>query len=132
MGVKGRIVRAGDMVVVAGSLAYGGSRHVATAVLTMQEKFPQIRSAMNLRFDDNLLRRFQKNSTVSSYNRTAEPVKSKLKENSTISWGVRQAIKNSKHPPDIIYHKGDFGKESMIIVFGKNPQEIVAKISKIL
>jgi hydroxymethylpyrimidine/phosphomethylpyrimidine kinase len=120
------------MVVVAGSLAYGGSRHVATAVLTMQEKFPQIRSAMNLRFDDNLLRRFQKNSTVSSYNRTAEPVKSKLKENSTISWGVRQAIKNSKHPPDIIYHKGDFGKESMIIVFGKNPQEIVAKISKIL
>ncbi|HEU04370.1 MAG TPA: hypothetical protein ENH95_04540 [Nitrosopumilus sp.] len=34
--------------------------------------------------------------------------------------------------PDVIYHKGDLGKESMILVFGKNPNEVIEKISKIV
>lgn len=132
VGVAGRIVKAGNRVIVAGDLEYGGSRHVASAVLAMQKKFPKIRSALNLRFDQETLRKFQKFSTTSSYDRTKEPAKSKLKENSTISWGIRETIKNSKHPPDVIYHMGDFGKEPMIIVFGKNPEDVVGKVSKIL
>jgi hydroxymethylpyrimidine/phosphomethylpyrimidine kinase len=132
VGVAGRIVRAGNRVVVAGDIEYGGSRHVASAVLAMQKKFPQTRSALNLRFDHDVLRRLQRFAKTSSYDRAKEPAKSKLREDSTISWGVQQAIKNSKHPPDIIYHKGDFGKEPMIIVFGKNPKDVVARVSKIL
>lgn len=132
VGVAGRIVRAGNKVVVAGDLEYGGSRHVATAVLTMQKKFPQIRAALNLRFDEKLIKKFQKTNKISSYDRTKEPLSSKLKENSSIVWGIQTAIKNSKYPPDVIYHKGDFGKEPMIIVFGKNPKEVITKISKVL
>jgi hydroxymethylpyrimidine/phosphomethylpyrimidine kinase len=132
VGVTGRIVRAGNKVIVAGDLEYGGSTHVATAVLTMQRKFPQIRSALNLRFDKKLIKKFQKYNKISSYDRTKEPAITKLKENSSISWGIQEAIKNSRHPLDIIYHKGDFGKEPMIIVFGNSPSNVVAKISKVL
>ena len=45
---------------------------------------------------------------------------------------VKYAIKNSKKAPDVIFHKGDFGKEPMIIVFGKNPDDVLKNISKII
>ena len=46
-------------------------------------------------------------------------------------WGVNQATKDLKIPPDIIFHEGDFGKEPMILVFGKNPSDVIKKISKV-
>ncbi|MGQ0605990.1 MAG: bifunctional hydroxymethylpyrimidine kinase/phosphomethylpyrimidine kinase [Candidatus Nitrosotenuis sp.] len=132
-GIAGRIVKIGNKVMTAGSLEYGGSKHVATAVFTMQKKFPQIRSALNLKYNADLVTKFAKTrAKISSYDRIKEPKSNKIRENSSISWGVNQAIKNSAMPPDIIYHRGDFGKEPMIIVFGNNPTQVLTKISKIL
>jgi hydroxymethylpyrimidine/phosphomethylpyrimidine kinase len=67
---------------------------------------------------------------VSSYNRTNEPNNIK-NEGSTIGWGIKNAIKNLQTPPDIIFHKGDFGKEPMIIIFGDTPKSILNKLLKI-
>ena len=53
-------------------------------------------------------------------------------EGSSIEWGIQSAIKNSKKQPDVIYHKGDMGKEPMIIVFGKTPNDVIKKILKII
>ena len=133
IGVTGRIVKSGKEIVVAGSLEYGGSKHVASALLEISKKFPQIRSAINVKYDPNLINVAQKNNlTVKSYDRTIEPKVVKRKENQSILWGINQAIKNSNIPPDLIYHKGDYGKEPMILIFGMNPNEVVEKISKIL
>ena len=133
LGVSGRIVKAGKRLIVAGNLEYGGSKHVATAVFTMQKKFPKIRSAVNIKYEQKMIDKFQKTKNrIVSYDRTDEPVKTKNKENSSISWGIKNAIKDSKSAPDIVYHRGDIGKEPMIIVFGKNPKQVVTKISEIL
>lgn len=133
LGVSGRIVKAGKRLVVAGNLEYGGSKHVATAVLTMQKKFPKIRSAINIKYDKKTVERLQKTKhKISSYDRSDEPANTKNKENSSISWGIEHAIRGSKYAPDIIYHTGDMGKEPMIIVFGENPRQVLTKISKIL
>ncbi|MBM2852794.1 MAG: phosphomethylpyrimidine kinase [Candidatus Nitrosotenuis sp.] len=133
LGVSGRIVKAGRRLVIAGNLEYGGSRHVATAVLTMQKKFPKIRSAINIRYDQKIIEKFQKaKNRILSYDRAGEPASTKNKENSSISWGIENAIKDSKSVPDMIYHRGDVGKEPMIIIFGENPKQVVTKISKIL
>ena len=43
--------------------------------------------------------------------------------------GIKNAIKNSKKVPDVIFYKGDFGKEPMIIVFDS---EVVIKNTKIM
>ena len=51
---------------------------------------------------------------------------------SSIEWGIKRAIKDLKNPPDVIFHRGDFGKEPMIIVFGKNPNDTIEKILKII
>ena len=133
LGVSGRIVKAGRRLVVAGNLEYGGSKHVATAVLTMQKKFPQIRSALNIKYDQRTVEKFRKTKNkIASYDRADEPDMTKSKEDSSISWGIKSAIKNSSVAPDIVYHRGDIGKEPMIIVFGENPKQVVTKISKIL
>jgi len=133
MGLEGRIVRTGKFVTIAGYLKYGGSKHVASAVLEMVCKFPSMRSSVNIKYDDKIIKKaVSKGLKVSSYNRREEPSYIKEKEGGTISWGIKAAITNLKTPPDIVFHKGDFGKEAMILIFGKNPTEVLRKILKII
>ena len=130
LGVSGRIVKDQKSVQVVGNFEYGGSKHIGNAVITVSKKFPAIRSAVNIKFNEKTIKKFQKKGLkVLSYNRLKEPARTKAKENSTILWGIKNAIRNVSRPPDVIYHKGDLGKEPMILVFGKNPNEVVEKIS---
>lgn len=133
MGVTGRIVKTGKAVVVAGDLKYGGSRHVGSAVLQVTKKFPKIRSALNIKYDQSTIRKaIEKKLFVLSYDRVVEPLKTKTKEGSSISWGIQSAIKNAKKSPDLIFHRGDIGKEPMILIFGINPKDTLAKLRKIV
>ncbi len=133
LGISGRIVRTGKSVNVAGSLEYGASRHVASAILAVAKKFPSIRSALNLKYDSKIIKKCKRNGlAVLHYDRTKEPSHIKRKENSSVLWGIKNAIKNETSPPDIVFHKGDFGKEPMIIVFGKNPSNVIKKVTSIL
>jgi len=132
LAISGRIVKTGDKVTVAGNLMYGGSKHVATALLIMNKKFPQICSAINLKYQNQTISKIKKSKLlVSNYDRNQEPKSIKFKK-STVEWGINSAIKNSTKDLDIVYHKGDFGKEPMIIVFGKTPKDVLEKISKII
>lgn len=132
LGISGRIVKAGNEVIVAGNLMYGGSKHVATALLSVNKEFPEINSAMNLKYQKSTILKIKKSKlSTSSYDRTLEPNDVKNK-GSSVEWGIKNAIKKLKSPPDIIFHKGDFGKEPMIIVFGETPKNIIKKILKIV
>ena len=131
LGISGRIVKAGEKVIVAGDLEYGGSKHVATALLTVNKKFPQIQSAINIKYQNTTISKIKKlKFIVSRYDRSQEPIDVKNK-GSTIEWGIKSAIKNLKESPDVIFHIGGFGKEPMIIIFGDTPKKILKKISKI-
>jgi hydroxymethylpyrimidine/phosphomethylpyrimidine kinase len=132
LGISGRIVKTGNSVTRVGSLEYGGSKHVATAILAMNKKFSHFRSAINLKLQKETITKLEKNGfTVKKYDRVKEPKLVKNKERSSIEWGIKNALKGSKEPPDVIYHKGDFGKEPMIIIFGTTPNSVIEKISKI-
>ena len=133
LGLEGRIVKAGNKVIVVGELKFGGSKHVASAVLEMNKKFPDIHSGINIKYEKQIIDKMKrKNLYIHSYNRKDEPSYIKKKENSTISWGIKNAIKNTSKPYDAIYHKGDFGKEPMIIIFGNTPDDVIRKISMIV
>lgn len=130
LGVSGRLVKSGKEIVTAGEIVYGGSQHVGTAVIQVNKKFPEIRSSLNIKYDTKIISKAKKSKfTILNYDRNREPKKSKQKENSSISWGISSSL-NAKSP-DIIYHKGDIGKEPMILIFGKNPDDVVKKASKI-
>jgi hydroxymethylpyrimidine kinase/phosphomethylpyrimidine kinase len=133
LGVSGRIVKDGENLIVAGSLKYGGSKHVGSAVLEMAKKFPSIRSGINIKYDKELIKKaISKNYSVLHYERIKEPVTTKTKEGHTISWGIKNAIKNTTKPADLIFHKGDVGKEPMILIFGTSPNQVLGKLAKIV
>ena len=130
LGISGRLVKSGKEIVTAGEIVYGGSQHVATAVIHVNKKFPEIRSCINIKYDTKIISKAKKSGfTILSYDRTGEPRKSKRRENSSISWGISNSLKTKS--PDIIYHKGDVGKEPMILIFGKNPQDVIRKVSRL-
>ena len=132
LGISGRIVKAGKEVIVAGSLAYGGSKHVATALLAINEKFPEICSAINVKYQKKTISNIEKSKMlICGYDRMTEPKNVKV-GGSTMKWGIKKAIKDLNSPPDVVFHKGDFGKEPMIIVFGNTPENILKKISKMV
>lgn len=132
LGVSGRIVKTGNTVTVAGDLLYGGSKHVATALIEVNKKYSDVRSAINIKYDKDIISKLKKvGMVISKYDRSTEPEKIKNIEGSSIGWGVKYAMKNLKKSPDGIYHEGDFGKEPMIIIFAKTPGEIIEKISKL-
>lgn len=130
-GVRGRIVRIGKSAVPASFIEFGASRHVASAVIAYMRVNPSFRSAINIRFDAKLLGLCKSSFEVSSYDRIKEPANVKKREGSTVEWGTQVALR--KRPSaEIIYHRGDIGKEPMITVFGKSPAEVVSKIKTIL
>ena len=134
LGIKGRIVRTGNTVTIAGDITYGGSKHVATALMAMCQKFPHIKSAVNIKYSQEMINAIN-NSNMKAvyYDRRKEPKEIKFGEQkSSIQWGVTDAIKDLKVSPDAICHNGDYGKEPMIIVFGTTPNKVVSKIKKIL
>jgi hydroxymethylpyrimidine/phosphomethylpyrimidine kinase len=98
----------------------------------MNKKYSDIRSAVNLKYNNETISKLKKaRMGISSYDRHTEPKKLKNKEGSSVGWGIKYAIRHLEKPPDVIFHKGDFGKEPMIIIFAKTPAEIIGKISKL-
>lgn len=128
LGIRGRIVRAGRRVVVAGDIARGGSKHVAAALVAASGRFPGIRSAVNIRYDEDTIGRITGSGmTVARYDRRLEPAGTKA-GGSSVRWGVSEAVRDAESAPDAVCHDGDYGKEPMIIIFGESPDDVLAKV----
>ena len=132
-GVKGRIVKFGDSVKPVGPVEFGASDHMARAVLTMMDFYPELRSGLNLRYDEELIERAKRlGLKVSFYDRREEPEEVKLREGATIPWGIETAVRRLGERPDVVYHLGDWGKEPMILLFGNTPGEVVERLRLLL
>lgn len=133
-GILGRIVRYGKTIKASGPPAFGASKHLAKAVLKIMEYHPTVRASMNLRYDNELIKVAKKlGFKVSYYDRREEPNEVKKVEGATIPWGIEQALKKINYEvPDIIYHLGDWGKEPIINVFGRDALDVVKKVLKLI
>ncbi|GEM_PF-2367914 len=138
-GITGRIVRVKKPpgVVVAGEVKLGGSSHIARAIVAMMRHYPEIRSCMNIRYDPRIIEAIEGEFLVSYYDRREEPEEVKRVDGRTTQRGIDQAVrrgieKYGKRPLDVVYHTGDRGKEPMILVFGRDPNDVYEKIRRIL
>ncbi|NIA09819.1 MAG: bifunctional hydroxymethylpyrimidine kinase/phosphomethylpyrimidine kinase [Nitrospiraceae bacterium] len=128
----GRIVALGRGVARIGDPVYGASSHVARTILTVMAYDRAYRSAMDIRYDPVYLERAKKlGYSVAEFSRKDEPDEVKIKEGSTLIWGVKKAIEAIGMVPDIIYDMGDIGKEPIIRVIGHEPIEVVDKALKL-
>lgn len=133
VGVPGRLCRVGRRLKAVEHPWPGGSRHVADAVLTLHSLDASIRAAMNLKLSEEVLEACRRAGfAVSSYDRSLEPEDVKRVEGMTIRWGVRAAYHSAGRVTDVIYHRGDVGKEPMALLTGKDAVEVVAKFRELL
>jgi hydroxymethylpyrimidine/phosphomethylpyrimidine kinase len=131
-GVPGRLHTVGGRLVSAACPAFGASRHVANASLAAMEFSPQTRSAMNIRYSEEVISACRKAGfSIGSYERDLEPQDVKGAEGATTPWGVREAIRKAGMVPDVIYHRGDWGKEPMVLIFGPDPVAVAMKALRI-
>ncbi len=131
--IPGRIRRLPTNGIAVATPEFGGSDHLARYLLTIQERFPDIRVAINIRYVPNVIEVMKrKGYRIASYDRSREPKDIKSKEGGTISWGVRVAIKDLAKYPHLIYHLGDVGKEPMIVLFGRSLDDVRNMILDIL
>ncbi len=125
----GRLLRTPQGLLIPREPAFGASRHIAAIILTANRLHPQIRAAMNIRFFEKVevlapLLHLQ----VAHFDRSQEPPEVKAREGSTLAWGVASVLDPGEPPPDLIYDRGEWGKEAMIRVLGNNPMDVVTKV----
>jgi hydroxymethylpyrimidine/phosphomethylpyrimidine kinase len=131
-GVKGRIVKMDETKVKPSScIEFGVSKHIASAVLSYMTINPTIRSGFNIKYDKKIIGLLQTFLNVSEYERQLEPFEFKEKEGYTIPWGIKEALRREPNA-NVIYHKGDIGKEPMTIVFGQNPTDVIEYLKRII
>lgn len=127
----GRITRFNDSIAAFSGPEFGGSRHIASIILTLMKHNANFRSVMNIRFSEEIIRTSKRvGLQVRSFDRADEPIQVKKQEGSSLEWGTQEALKEGKIP-DIIFDRGDVGKEPMVRVIGKNPDEVVRKVLKV-
>jgi len=132
-GISGRIVKTKQGLKAVGCPEFGASRHVASIVLTAMRYNPDMRAAANIKYDEQLIGFLKRHGfEIASFSRKDEPYEIKIKEGSTLEWGVKKVCEEKGYVPEIIYDTGDVGKEPMIRVLGKNALDVVEKLKRIL
>jgi hydroxymethylpyrimidine kinase/phosphomethylpyrimidine kinase len=127
-GVEGRISPVGGKLAHPACMDFGASKHVATIALTAMHFDREMRSVLNLRFsEENLDALLASGLRFGSFSRSDEP-----EERSTMEWGTERAIREVGSVPDAIFDRGGMGKEPMIRILGRDPEEVLAKVMKIL
>ena len=115
---------------VVGNIEFGASEHIAKIILAASSYDPRIRSCMNIKYSEKLIDVLENEDggfTVSSFDRGDEPPNV-----SSMEWGTKFACEKFGGAPDIIYDRGDIGKEPMIRVLGYDSIDVVKKIRKLI
>ena len=130
--VPGRLIRVGHRIETLHEPAFGASRHIAKVILAVMAFNPAFRSAMNIRFSEEILGACRDlGFDVDDFSRADEPHDVKEREGSSLEWGTTTVLARRKFVPDVIYDRGDVGKEPMVRVLGENPEVVVDKVLKI-
>ncbi|MBN2603456.1 MAG: bifunctional hydroxymethylpyrimidine kinase/phosphomethylpyrimidine kinase [Candidatus Thermoplasmatota archaeon] len=127
--INGRIVKTLYHPARIGEIDFGASKHIASIILAAMKYYPNTRCAMNIKFSKETIENFKKiNLSIGNFDRTDEPKDVK----STMEWGTGKAISKLNYVPDIIYDEGGLGKEPMIRILGKDPNDVIGKAHSLL
>lgn len=128
----GRLTDIKNRIVAVRRPEFAGSRHIARVILAAMRHYPELRSAINIRYTPEILEACRRcELQIASFNRADEPAEVKQREGSTLEWGTERAFSGCSEAPDVVFDEGEVGKEPMIRLFGKTPHEVVDKLKRV-
>lgn len=131
--VEGRITRTFSGVKPNRGVRFGASSHVARFLLAAREFDPDLRFAVNCRFDSDVESALKSlDWTVAEYDRGSEPDEVKEHEGSTMQWGAKQAFESVEGTPVAVVDRGEVGKEAMTKVVAVDGGELAERMSSLL
>jgi len=131
--VEGRIGRTLDGVAPTGGVRFGASSHVARFLLAAREYEPNLRFALNCRFDDEIETALDSlDWPVGSYDRENEPDPVRSEEKQTMQWGAAQAFEGENRPPVAVFDRGSHGKEPITKLLATDPATLVDRTTTLL
>jgi hydroxymethylpyrimidine kinase / phosphomethylpyrimidine kinase / thiamine-phosphate diphosphorylase len=126
---EGRIVRVRGDIHPVGSPRFGASRHVAAIILAAMRVDGTYRSAMNIRYGEDILQACQAAhlhlAPLSSWHK---PTETPGGEGSSEASDMPAAMLRMGSVPDIIYEFGMVGQEAMVWVLGQDALEVTRKV----
>ncbi len=118
--VRSRIVRFRGAARAIGPVEFGASSHVARLILAAMRFDPEVRSALNIRYSEEIISTCDAlGYTIASFDREDEPP-----QHQTMDWGTAHAIKEAGYVPQVIYDRGGTGKEAMVRILGRSAVEV--------
>jgi len=130
--VPSRIVQMGDRAGMLCEPAFGASRHIAKMILAAMRHDPEIRSAMNIRYSEDIVRLcVTQGFRVDHFTHVDVPPGIGEHDESFLKQEIDEMLSWGGQAPDVIFDRGSMGKEPMICVLGRNPQDVIGKVLKI-
>ncbi|WP_049971452.1 bifunctional hydroxymethylpyrimidine kinase/phosphomethylpyrimidine kinase [Haladaptatus cibarius] len=130
---EGRITRTMSGVKPNRGVRFGASSHVARFLLSAREFDPDLRFAVNCRFDADVEAALSTlTGEVAEFDRSAEPKDVKAQEGSTMQWGARRAFESVDETPVAIIDRGEVGKEAIVKILAKDTEELQRRTFAVL
>lgn len=125
----GRIGKHKEKIIIKSGPLFNASSHVARMILACMHYYPEMRACVNVRYHDAFIHNAKTaKMKVLMVSRIKEPGNIRKKEGKSLDFLVDKALRGTSEPPDIIYDKGSSGKEPMIRIFARNPEELLKKM----
>ncbi|MFX1234233.1 MAG: bifunctional hydroxymethylpyrimidine kinase/phosphomethylpyrimidine kinase [Promethearchaeota archaeon] len=133
-GIDGRMTIVNDFPRASGEIKFGASDHTARLLLSAKKFDNSINLVINLKYSQNLVKKLNETSSLKLYEfvRETESYQTKLMENSTMQWLIEKTVEDTNWIPDIIWDKGEIGKEPIIRVFAKDSKDMINKLQIII
>ncbi|WP_205760705.1 thiamine-phosphate synthase family protein [Acidianus sulfidivorans] len=118
--IAGRITKIRDIPTPASKPMWGASKHLGRILLGISKKFPEIRSVMNIKYDEKIRKILDELKMKYKITGPTDYADDEIIENLVIS--------NYSELLDAIVHLGGKGVEPITYIFGRDPLEVAKKI----
>ncbi len=129
----GRIRMALGQAVVVHGASFKDKSHTARMVLAAKKYSPHIKCATNIKYKKEYVdRAVESGLLVFKYERSLEPGELMQRDEGSMEFMIKMAVQRLGVVPDVIWDDGWYGKEAMIRIFGRNPEEVLEKLKRIV
>ena len=129
--VEGRITRTLSGVAPNRGVRFGASTHVARTLLAARESAPELRFAVNYRYDEAVADALDRlDGPVAEFDPAAEG--EAAGDDTAIERGVERAIEAVAGPPEAVVNHGGYGDEPIAFLMAADDERLVARTHTVL
>lgn len=127
----GRILKTPSGTLIPAAPAFGAATALASVVLTAMQAFPDLRSAMNIRYWEGMEELAAKLHLKAAGFDPARAPADVLGRDEILAWGIAIIMKSLavwEPAPDLICDPGGWGREPQVFILGENPMQVAEKV----